>query len=171
MSEVKRAVAMAAILLQKRAAVVAADLALKALNEEVRKLEQEDLPDLMRELELKSFTMDDGAIVSVNEDITCGITEEQKAKAHAWLVKHNFGALIKTEVKVAFPAGELEAATEFAADNNGDLKEFVHPMTLKSFLKEQMAAGTALPMEVFGVREFNRVKIELPKPKKAKATR
>ncbi len=166
MSEIKRAVEMAKALLSARAAVEQKEMELSLSKEAVRKIEQEDLPELMQELELEEFKMEDGSRVSVMKDITCGISEANKRQAHGWLVSNEFGGIIKTEVKVPFEAGKLDEAGEFAAENGGELKEFVHPMTLKSFLKERLEAGTALPTEAFGIRAFNRVKIELPKVKK-----
>jgi hypothetical protein len=163
MSEIKRAVQLAELLLKARDAVADLESQLTVAKADVARLEQEDLPDLMLELGLTSFKMDNGASVEVVPDVQCGITEERRRAAHDWLIENNFGGLIKTEVSVAFGKGELEQAQALAEQVHGSVKESVHSATLKSFVKEQMAAGAAVPFDLFGVRPFNRAKITLKK--------
>lgn len=163
MSEIKRAVQLAELLLQARTNVEALETQLQAAKADLVRIEQEDLPDLMLEIGLSSFKMDNGASVEVVNEVQCGISEDRRNAAHSWLVQHNFGGLIKTEVVVAFGRGELEAAKACAETAGGSVKESVHPATLKSFIKEQMAAGAAVPFDLFGVRPYNKVKITLKK--------
>lgn len=163
MSEIKRAVQLAELLLKARENVASLEQQLATAKSDLTRLEQEDLPDLMMELGLSSFKMDNGASVEIVNEVHCGITEERRRAAHDWLIQHNFGGLIKTEVSVAFGKGELEKAQHVAEEIGGSVKESVHPATLKSFIKEQMAAGSAVPFELFGVRPYNKVKITLKK--------
>lgn len=168
MSDVQRAVKLARTLLDIRAKIEEQQMVLEDLKVQERRVEQEDLPELMRELELSSFKMEDGSTVSVVEDVQCAITEARRAEAHSWLISNGHGGLIKTEVKVAFPAGCRDNAAEFAVENSGEMKEFIHPQTLKAFVREQLESGVNLPMEAFGVRAFNRAKIDLPKKSKTR---
>lgn len=163
MSEIKRAVQLAELLLQARENVASLEQQLSTAKSDLTRLEQEDLPDLMMELGLSSFKMDNGASVEIVNEVQCGISEDRRRDAHNWLIEHNFGGLIKTEVSVAFGKGELEQAQALAEQVHGQVKEAVHPATLKSFIKEQMAAGSAVPFELFGVRPYNKVKITLKK--------
>lgn len=163
MSDIQRAVQLAELLQQTRKEVERMEDELAVKKADLRRLEQEDLPELMTELELASFKLKDGSSVEVMPDVDCGISEERRRAAHDWLIQHNFGGLIKTEVKVAFGRGELEAAKECADKIGGEMKEVVHPATLKSFIKEQLAAGAAIPFDLFGVRPFNKVKITVKK--------
>jgi hypothetical protein len=39
------------------------------------------------------------------------------------------------------------------------VKEGVHASTLKAFVKEQMAAGTAVPFDIFAIQPFVRAKV------------
>lgn len=163
-NDLQRALKLADILLQLRAKVEDLETQLTAAKADVRRIEQEDLPDLMQELGLETFKLKTGEVIEVKQDVDCSITEARRHDAHQWLIANGFGGLIKTEVVVAFGRGEHDAAEEFAgklAEEGKDpnLVERVHPMTLKSFVKEQMAAGTALPFELFGVHPFNKVKI------------
>lgn len=160
---VQRAVALARVLLSAKKTVDELSASLDAAKADVRRLEQEDLPDLMMELGLTSFKLEDGSSVEVQNDVVCGISEERRASAHAWLLENNFGGLIKTEVVARFGKGEHEQAVACAEAINGELKESVHSATLKSFVKERMAAGQAIPFDLFGIMPFNRVKISLKK--------
>ena len=163
MSQIQRAVQLAELLKKTREEVERMEGDLAAKKADLRRLEQEDLPELMAELELQSFKLSDGSSVEIQKDVECGISEERRPAAHACLVQNNFGGLIKTEVKVAFGRGQLEAAKACAEQIGGEMKEAVHPATLKSFIKEQLAAGKAVPFELFGVRPFNKVKITVKK--------
>jgi hypothetical protein len=160
MSELNRLVTMAQALVSARAALEKADAAAKAAKALVTRLEQEDIPELMRELGVASFALADGSKLSLTEDIQCGITEARRAEAHAWLTANGFGGLIKTKVVVQFGREERDAALACAASVGGVLEESVHPQTLKSFLKERRAAGDSPPEELFGIHPFSRVKVE-----------
>lgn len=155
----ERAVEMAKRLVLARAAVDAADTALKDAKATVARLEQVDLPELMKELGLEMFRMEDGRVVEVVQDVSCGISEAQRAAAHAWLTERGFGGLIKTAVTVQFGRDEHDAAMECAKRIGGTLEERIHPSTLKSFVKERMAAGENVPPELFGTHVFHKVKI------------
>lgn len=163
MSEIKRAVQLAERLIGKREEVASLEQQLSVAKLDLQRLEQDDLPDLMMELELTTFTLSNGTKVEVQQDVQCGISEERRRAAHSWLIDHEFGGLIKTEVSVAFDRGGYAEAQRVAAEIGGAVKESVHPSTLKSFIKEQLAAGNPVPFELFGVRPFNRVKIALKK--------
>lgn len=151
------------------------DRELSVAKENARKLEQEDLPELMRELTLTELKLENGFTVKVLDDVQCGISVERRPGAHAWLVEHGFGGLIKTELQIEFGRDEQDEAAK-ARDEIAEtigrevvMIEAVHPATLKSFIKEQLAGGVALPTELFGIHPFVRAKIEPPKkvaPKK-----
>ena len=165
MSELQRVVELANLLVQERINLANLKLDLEDCERTIRRLEQEDIPELMRELGITSFKLQDGSSVDVTEDITCGISEDRRAAAHRWLIDNGFGGLIKTEVVVEFGRGEQQAATDLRnkigefTDRQPHVSEKVHPQTLKSFLKEQLAAGSPVPFETFGLNAFNKVKI------------
>lgn len=161
------------VMLLRQADVAAAEAALTAAKEALREVETVDLPELMKEVGLSSFTMPDGTRIEVRNEISCAITVEKRPEAHAWLRSHGFGGLIKTEVAASFAAGESELALEAAEsiadafEREVDVIEVVHPATLKSWVKEQIEAGTPPPFELFGVFPYDKAKATMPKPKKA----
>lgn len=163
MSDLHRAVQLAELLLKLRENVTRLENDLETAKRDMRRVEQEDLPDLMQELGLATFKLTTGETIEVKPEIDCGISEERRARAHDWLTTNGFGGLIKTEVVAKFGRDEREEAVRAANLINGEMVERVHPSTLKSFIKEQMAAGHPVPFDLFGVHPYNKVKITAAK--------
>jgi hypothetical protein len=161
--DIQRVVQLAELLMQLRSNVDRLESELATAKADMRRVEQEDLPDLMQEIGLETFKLTTGEVIEVKNEVECNISEERRAAAHEWLTSNGFGGLIKTEVVVKFGRDEHDAAVACAESVGGEMIERVHPMTLKSFIKEQMEAGRAVPFELFGVRPFNKVKITLKK--------
>lgn len=163
-NDLQRAVQLAELLIQLREKVTDLEKQLDAAKADVRRVEQEDLPDLMQELGLETFKLKTGELIEVKPEVDCGISEERRSAAHDWLINNGFGGLIKTEVVVTFGHGDQAAASTFArevaeAGKSPAVVERVHPSTLKSFVKEQMSAGKPVPFDLFGVHPYSKVKI------------
>jgi hypothetical protein len=144
---------------------------LQEAKEEVRRLQEEDLPELMREVGLSEIKLADGSSVKVVDEVDCNISEDRRMRAHEWLTQNGFGGIIKSAVTVEFGRDEHDEALVVAKqihDATGrlpDLREGVHPQTLKAFIKEQMAAGTNIPQELFGIRPYSKAKLTKAKAK------
>jgi hypothetical protein len=142
---------------------------LKEHKKNESRIETEDMPELMKELDMKSFTLSDGTKIEVNEDLLCGITEENRDSAHSWLRQNNFGGIIKTNIIQQYGAGEIEEATKNVAlirkltGRTAVVLESVHAQTLKAFLKEQRTKGTKIPAKLFGLFPFSKAKVTPPK--------
>lgn len=165
MSEVKRAVELGNLLVRQQAKVDRLTEELRSAKEDMLRTEREDLPDLLREIGLNSFTLEDGTVISIKEEVSAAITEKTKGAALSWLIEHGFGGLIKTEVLARFGRGDHETAMAFAQRISQDhqdveLKEVVHPGTLKSFVKEQMEKGEAIPMDLFNIHPYDKAIID-----------
>ena len=163
MSDLQRAVQLAELLLQMRNKVQDMEKQLEVAKADLRRVEQEDLPELMQELGLETFKLKTGETIEVKPEIDCGISEERRRAAHDWLTANGFGGLIKTEVVAKFGRDERDAAVACAQQIGGEMIERVHPSTLKSFVKEQMAAGKPVPFDLFGVHPYNKVKVTASK--------
>ena len=151
-------------LIEADANVKAMEEELKEAKEAARKLREEDIPCAMQEIGLSSFTMDTGEKVRIAQEVYASIPADRKPEAFKWLLDNNFGDLIKTEVAVAFGRGEVDDAHNLvrALKDEGldaSCSESVHPQTLKAFLKEQVASGAAVPLELFGARPVWTAKI------------
>lgn len=180
-SSLERVTAMANLLMQAAEKVTLLEAGLTAAKAVYLRMEREELPDLMRELTLTSIKLQDGTSVEVKDDLSCSITEFNKPAAHEWLKTHNFGGIIKTNVELSFGSDETELATEIAGKieeefhRTPELSEGVHASTLKSFIKEQKESrasnpedfeGDPFPDQLFGVFEYRKAKVVVPKKKK-----
>ena len=137
---------------------------------EMVRLEQEDLPELMREVGFTSFTMKDGRMVELADEISCGITADNHKLAMAWLDENGFGGLIKTKLEVMFNREDRELAIKLAdrmaeeAEReeviiDREVMENVHAATLKKFIKEELEKGSTVPFDLFSVHPYSKVKI------------
>lgn len=149
----------------------------------IKKIEEETLPMAMEAIGMKEFTLFDGSKVKVAEEVHAGITEVNEASAFAWLRATNNDSVIKHALSVVFGKGEDELAAtvkesiiELAPDAQVNDKEFVHPATLKSFVKERVElekpndegevtvpVAQLLPRDVFGVWIINRATLKRKK--------
>ena len=129
---------------------------LKAKAKAARKLSQEIIPAKMSELGLESLTLKDGSSVKVKQLVQASIPVKYREEAFQWLRDNGHGDLIKNQVSATFGKGEDDSASNFI-DKIEELgyqpnqKVWVEPMTLKAFVREQIARGSELPMDKFGV--------------------
>lgn len=149
--------ALARALVDADAAVDDAEVNLKDAKERARVLREETIPSAMQELGLEELKLDTGQKLSVKQDVYASIPSDKKDEAYNWLDAHGFGGLIKVEVKTDYPKGEAQAALQLFAELqdrglNAQYGQNVHAQTLKAFLREQIAAGNNVPLDLFGAR-------------------
>ena len=148
---------LARALIDADAAVEQATLALKAVTEHARCLREETLPGALQELGVERLDLDNGMAITIKQDVHGSIPAANKDEAFQWLTDHDFGGLIKVNVTSKFGKGEMPQAMELwnELDARGlvcALDQSVHPQTMKAFLKEQIAAGNNIPLDLFGAR-------------------
>jgi hypothetical protein len=128
-----------------------------------------DLPLLMTEVGMTSFSLADGSEITVTEDVRTSITAAHAPAAFAWLDANGFGGLIRTKIEVEYPRDKRDVALSVSQQMSGDpdaavrLKATVHPQTLRSFVREQIAAGRPIPMDLLSVSPFNKAEVKVPK--------
>lgn len=138
---------------------------LKEAEAELRLVQEDLLPTAMAEAGLKAFTLDNGAKITIKDDVAVSIPPDKKRDAYEWLRTNNFGDLIKNTVAIDFGRGEddnAEALKEYCQEHgmNYSDKEGVHAQTLKAFIKEQMAKGVDIPLELFGAFPYSKAVIK-----------
>lgn len=177
-----RVTKLAGMLAAAEKAVEDAKTQLEKAVADFKRIEQDDLPDLMRELGVTSIKLADGSSVEIVDDVHTGISEERRADAHAWLTANKFDGIIKSVVMIPFDREEVTKARKLVEklqkahpDNIITLKEQVHPQTLKSFVKERLAAEAEqppkkglvkIPRDHFAIVPFVKAKVTQPKGKK-----
>ncbi len=155
--------------------------ALKQKKQDLKVLAEQDLPELMQELNIKDFTLSNGAKVEIKDVIQASVpsqgsidrakTEDQRVELQMlqqqcfeWLRAQGAGDIIKSNVEVQFGRNEDDACNAFA----DELRERqiyykravgVHPQTLNSFIKERMSEGKEVPMEMFRIYAGRRANI------------
>jgi hypothetical protein len=141
---------------------------LKEYKKELLKLTDEDLPAMLQELGLSSFSLDDGSTVEVKPTYGASIKVDNRPAAFEWLREHGYDDIIKNTVACSFGRGEDDRASAFAAfaEKEGyfaEQKTEVHPQTLRAFVKERVEAGDEFPMELFGAYVGQRAVIKRSK--------
>ena len=153
---------------------------LKQQKQDLQKLAEQDLPDLMQELNIKDFTLSNGAKVQVDDFISGTVPsasaidrakgddrvnmEIRQQHCFDWLRSNGAGDLIKNNVEVQFGRNEDDACDEFAIELNSRAINYkrsvgVHPSTLNSFIKERMSEGKEVPHDLFKIYTGRRAKI------------
>lgn len=127
----------------------------KSLKKELLKLTDEDMPAMLAEIGISSFSLDDGSQVEVKQTYGASILVNNRPQAYEWLRDHGYDDIIKNTVLCQFGRGEDDLASSFAAfaQQQGyvpEQKTEIHPQTLRAFVKERVEEGEDFPMELFG---------------------
>ena len=139
------------------------ELSLKQKKQDLDKLATQDLPDLMQELNLKNFTLNNGAKVLVDDVLSGSIPsassilrakgedkmekEMRQEQCFDWLRANGGSDLIKSNVEVQFGRDEDQLCNDFTKELQDKIYTLqeeqvgVHPATLNSFLKEKIESG------------------------------
>ena len=140
---------------------------LKALKEQRKELSDKQIPDLIMEYGLSELKCADGTKVTISRFYSAKIPDDKKGEAFAWLEQTGNDSIIKATVSCAFGKGEKEREKEElvikALEEVGaqfSQQRGVHPMTLKSFVKEQVENGSDIPHDLFGIFIGNTVKVK-----------
>ena len=129
---------------------------LKAKKEELRLTSEQELPDAMQQAGLTQIKLSSGENISINEFYNAHISKANQEKAYGWLVANGHEGLIKNEVLLKFGREETGVVDETvsALQSRGlspEVRQSVHPSTLKAFVKEQFTSGNDIPTEPFGI--------------------
>ena len=150
---------------------------LKQKKQDLKMLAEQDLPDLMQELNIKDFTLNNGAKVEV-KDVIQGSVPSQGAidrikdeyekeamrilqqQCFDWLRDNGLGDLIKSNVEVQFGRNEDDKCNAFTEElREKKLAVGVHPASLNATLRERLSEGKDVPIEMFRVYMGRRANI------------
>jgi hypothetical protein len=139
---------------------------LKQKKQNLRMLAERDIPDMMQELNVRSFELTDGSAIerAKEESVRAELVVLQQ-QCFDWLRDNGGGDLIKSAVEVKFGRGEEQDCKNFTEQlqgNNLNYKQAtsVHPQTLNGFMKERIEEGKDVPMELFRVFTGRRANIK-----------
>ena len=155
-------------MVQRQVQLEVAQAALQAqldkTSDELRLISETTIPDAMAAIGLSEVKLATGEAVSIKKFYSASISPDNAPAALAWLRKTGNDDIIKNAVTCQFGKGEDDVAqlTMQLLRDKGltpEQKTFVHPMTLKSFVKERIESAQELPQEIFGVFIGNKTKI------------
>ena len=129
---------------------------LKAKKEELRLVQEQELPDALSEVGLTQIVLSSGEKISLSEFYSAHISKANQQQAYQWLIENGHEGIIKNEVSLIFYRGESQIVDEtvLALKSRGlspEVKQSIHPSTLKAFVKEQLTTGNDIPTEPFGI--------------------
>lgn len=104
---------LARTLLTRKEEQSVAELALDKASARVKFIEDNLLPNALREVDLSSLTLSDGKIVSVEANISAAVTELAWPEAEKWLADKNMDGIIKNQVLIEFDKGQNDASDQF----------------------------------------------------------
>jgi len=156
-NDLKRVANLAKMQQQQEKRVTLLEEELKKAKNELRTTREKDLPDLMKEIGLSQVVLQDGSRVEIREDMYASIANKNKAAACQWLIDNEHASLVKTDIEYVFDRGDRNAAENFAKflESNGyseySITEIVNTGSVKAAIKEMIANGVDVPLELFGV--------------------
>lgn len=149
-------------------AVNLAEETLKKLKADLDQVRYVDLPNALAETGLDLIGLPSGERIEVKQKYYASIPVDRKQEAFQWLENHDAASIIKNVVKTEFGKGEnelakqaMQALAELGFRATQDMS--VHPMTLKSFIKDLYERGIEFPADLFGATTVNEAVIKLPK--------
>lgn len=155
-------------LMTARGDVTSAEEVLKGAQQRVRSIEEYELPELMREAGQEKLRTSDGFEVELTETLRASIPVANLPQALSWLMEHGQSAIIKRDIRLQFGKSEDEKADKalhviLDAGFMPQDKQSVHPQTLAAVIRELVAEGVDVPMEMLGAHVQAGVKVKEPK--------
>lgn len=150
--------------------VAKCETVLEDAKKKLQQIAETNIPELMQELTLDEFKLNNGLVIEVDEKIQASIPAATKNKSFDWLRENNHGKLLKHVISFSFSKGEDDKAEQLKKLVGDDEEDFeyddnttVHASTLKSFVKEKLKKGEELPADLFSVHRQRVSKITTPK--------
>lgn len=157
------------------------------LESQRQELASKVLPDLMDASNVSSLSLSNGCILELKEIFSASLPAQstiEKADEETrvlllhrweegvkWLKENKALDILKSTIKIQLGRKQQAYLKQFAAlakrlkiPINSALT--VHPATLASVLKEKMAQGATVPMDIFGIYQGREAIIKMPKQKK-----
>jgi hypothetical protein len=96
--------------------------------------------------------------------VHASIPSERKDEAFGWLRSEGLDDIIKNDVTISFGKGEDNVAGDLVGRLEAEgyvpsQKTYVHPSTLKAFVKERFESGKPIDLDMFGAFVANAAEI------------
>ncbi|UQS95104.1 host-nuclease inhibitor [Pseudanabaena phage Pam3] len=158
-------------ILAARREVEDAEEALRVANLRLKTLEEETLVELMRDAGQEKLTTIDGVDIAVKEIVRGQPSQENQPAAFRWLRDGGNGGIIKTQIVAELgkaPPEKINAALKALNElgiPTASAKESVAWQTLGALVREKLAKGEQLPLDILGVHITKKADVKPPKNK------
>jgi hypothetical protein len=134
-------------------------------KEQVRRLQEQMLPEAMHEVGLADFTLADGTGIELRPVIECHLAKERRERGCRWLEEHGHGGVVRGEVIVTVPKGGRYGVADVErvlaqAGFESRAEVTVHPQTLKKLYRELSERGEELPDDIFSTYKATKAMIK-----------
>lgn len=140
----------------------------KAAKALLRDVAEQQIPPLMAECNLKTFTTASGITVKVEEDLRVSVPKKNVPQCMAWLEGNGLASIIKRAFTIRFGRDDERWANKFERDCKQRKKPLdiertrkVESSTLKKNLNQLREQGVDVPLKLFGAYEQKVSKISV----------
>lgn len=145
--------------------VASAELTLATLQAKAKDLEEIQIAGLMEAIGIDSIKTASGVEVTLQTLPKPSITEEKREQCMNWLESHGHGGLIKRVVAIAFNREQEAEAKALISEIRPKYagvveKKDVHASTLAAWVKNQLAEGAEIPLELFSVHFVKKINVK-----------
>lgn len=153
-------------ILDAREKVAEREEELKAAQAVLKTLQEDVMPELMSAAGQEGgLTTIDGLVVSIKEMVRGQPTKDNEPQAFKWLREGGNGAIIKSEVIADLGKGDEAAVKKVLeilkkAKVQAKVKQGVHWQTLGALVREKLAKGEDVPLELLGVHIWKQADVK-----------
>lgn len=127
-------------------------------------LSSHEIPLLMSEIGMRSFTLDDGTHFLVKPILVINAPKDKIDAIDTWLTEHGHGGMVKTNIDVSLPrASKRLDEIKHVLEEMGieyEVTKRIHHMTLGKWGREMEEEGMVIPEDLFSVYRTNKTYIE-----------
>jgi hypothetical protein len=141
------------------------NLELKRYEENHRQISAVELPELMAEIGLQSFSLSDGTKLSIAPVFKISIPKIKMDEAYEWLVEHHHDGMVKT--RLLLPSGtsnyilhQIMIFVRNHINGNVETERTIHPSTLGAWGREMERENMVIPEDIFSIYRSNKTIIE-----------
>lgn len=142
----------------------------KAKKQELDRVQQRDLPEMMLLLDIRKMTTAEGAIVEVKDDLSISVPKdpEKRSKIFEWLRQKKLTNIISSNFTIPFTKGEEEKVEKLRVlleEHKIDYTQGdeVNSASLKKHLKESIENGENVVLTEFGAYAWKKSVISFKK--------
>lgn len=152
-------------ILEAREEVSRREEALKEAQNRLKGLQEDILPELMAEAGQEELTTIDGLKVSIKELVRGQPSKDNEAEAFAWLRDTGNGGIIKSKLEADLGKADQEKVSAALAalaplGIRAAPKQTVHWQTLGALVREKLANGEAVPLDLLGVHIWKQAEVK-----------